>query len=311
MVIKGYAHIGAGGWPNVALPFKLYDAQFTVAATPAGAAQVGFGSSAVAAGETFAQGTGAPVVLCGRPTVTVAKTADGSETGPTAATFTVTLSAAVPATCGTGGSFPVTLTLGGTATVPGAAGADYAISGANVTNAGATVTVNFPADGAAVARTVSADVIDDSLVEGTETVTLTVAAGSGNYAGVANTASANIADNDSGVSVAVTQNGAEGGANGVFTFTRTVTAGALTVNFALTGTAANPADYSVTPGAGATAATTTSITFAAGSATAVMNVVVVDDVLVEGDETVILTIGAGAGYAVTGAWDRPAPEKAT
>ncbi|MFS8085834.1 MAG: hypothetical protein ACMG6H_09405, partial [Acidobacteriota bacterium] len=134
MVIKGWAHIGPGGWPNVALPVKLYDAQFTLPSTPAGSTLIGFGASSTASGETFS--SNGPLVLCARPTVTVAKTADGSETGPTAATFSVTLSAAVPAACGTGGFFPVSLSLGGTASVPGQPNADYVISGTNVSGAG-------------------------------------------------------------------------------------------------------------------------------------------------------------------------------
>jgi hypothetical protein len=299
MVVEGWLHFGPGGWPNVALPAKLYDAQFTLPATPAGSTRIGFGASSVAAGETFT--SNGPLVVCGKPTVAVTKTADGSETGPTAATFDVTLSAAVPAECGTGGFFPVSLILGGAATVPGQPNADYAISGTNVSGTGAAVTVSFPADGAAITRTVIATPTDDSLVEGTETITLTVAAGSGNYLGTGNNASATITDNDASISVAVTQSGAESGANGTFTFTRAgTTTGALTVNFALTGTAATPADYTVSAGAGASAATTTSITFNAGATTAVLNILVVDDVSIEGIETVILTVGAGAGYSVVG-----------
>ncbi|MEO8134515.1 MAG: Calx-beta domain-containing protein, partial [Betaproteobacteria bacterium] len=204
----------------------------------------------------------------------------------------------MPAAGGVGGFFPVTLTLGGTATLA----ADYTIVQAGgVSSVGSTVTINFPADGATTSAIVVANVIDDSLVEPIETVSLTVAAGSGNYTGVGNTGSADIVSNDVGISVAVTQNAAEPATNGTFTFTRVGDAsGALTVGFALSGTATSPADYTVSAGAGATAATTTSITFAAGSPTAVMNVLVVDDVLVEGTETVVLTIAPGVGYAITG-----------
>ena len=296
MVVKGWVHFTAGGWPNVALPVKLYDAQFTLPATPAGSSQIGFAASSVASGETFT--TNGPIVLCGKPTVTVLKTADGSETGPTPATIDVTLSAAVPAECGTAGSFPVALTLGGTATPT----TDYAVAGTNVVwTTGTAVTVNFPADGQAVTRTVIINPVDDSAVEGTETVILTVAAGTGNYTGVGNNATANITDNDASISVAVTQNAAEPATNGIFTFTRVgATAGALTVNFVLTGTAATPADFTVSNGAGASAASTTSITFNAGASTAVLNVVVVDDTIVEGTETVILTVGPGTGYSITG-----------
>ena len=196
MVQKGYAHIGSGGgWPNAALPFKIYDAQFTLATTPSGLTLIGFGASAVPSGETFVPGP--TLVLCGKPTVSIIKTADGSEAGSTPAKFSVTLSAAIPTLCGTGGPFPVTLALGGTATVPGQSGADYAISGTNVVNAGATVTINFPVDGTSTTTSVVVTPVDDSLIEGTETVTLTVATGSGNYlTGGANSASVNISDNE-------------------------------------------------------------------------------------------------------------------
>ena len=314
-IIKGWADSASQGWPtdlaspactNTAcpafpLPIKLYTAAYTIPAAFTGSTQIGLAANSLSAGppaETFASNS--PLTLCAMPTVTVTKTADGAEPA-TPAVFSVVLSSAVPAACGTANVFPVTLTLGGTATP----GVDYAIAGTGVSASGSTVTVNFPADGAATTVAVNANVIDDSLIEGTETVTLTVAAGSGNYGGTGNTASANILDDDSGVSVVVTQNGAEAtpptaATTGLFTFTRTVAVGSLTVNFALTGTATTPADYFVTAGAGAVAATPTSITFAAGSATAVLSVNVVDDVLVEGTETVILTGANGAGYAFTG-----------
>ena len=194
MIVKGWAAL-SGGWPDVALPVKLYDAQFTLSSTPAGSTRIGFGASAVANGETFS--SGGPLVLCGKPTVTLNRTANGSETGHAAISIDVILSAAVPVECGTAGVFPVTLTLGGTATVPGQPNADYTIGGAGIFNAGASVTASFPADGATSTLTVSATPVDDSLAEGTETLTLTVATGSGNYAGVGNAVTASIADDDS------------------------------------------------------------------------------------------------------------------
>ena len=99
-----------------------------------------------------------------------------------------------PAVCGAGGTFAGTLALGGTATAPGQAGADYTSRGTGVANAGPSVTVSFPADGATVARTVVATPIADGVAEGTETMTLTVDAGSGNYGGVGAIASATISD---------------------------------------------------------------------------------------------------------------------
>ncbi|ARI80598.1 S8 family serine peptidase [Microcystis aeruginosa] len=75
---------------------------------------------------------------------------------------------------------------------------------------------------------------------------------------------------------------------GQFTLTRTgPTTSALTVNMAMSGTATNGADYTAIP---------TTVTFAAGSSTAVVNLNVIDDTLPEGTETAILTVLAGSGY---------------
>ncbi|MEO8137080.1 MAG: hypothetical protein ABI831_24270 [Betaproteobacteria bacterium] len=194
MVVEGWAAL-TGGWPNLPLPVKLYGAQFTVPSTPAGTKRIGFGASAVPVGETFL--SNGPLLLCAKPTVTVVAGADGSETGPAALQFAVVLSTAVPAECGTAGGLSVTLSLGGSATVPGQTNADYTIGGSGVSNDGATVSVTFPADGATTMRTVTATPIADDHAEGTETVTLTIDAGNGNYAGVGNAAMASILDGTS------------------------------------------------------------------------------------------------------------------
>ncbi|MFM6343689.1 MAG: Calx-beta domain-containing protein, partial [Dolichospermum sp.] len=76
--------------------------------------------------------------------------------------------------------------------------------------------------------------------------------------------------------------------NGQYTLTRTgSTASALTVNIAMSGTATNGTDYTAIP---------TTVTFLDGSATAVVNLNVIDDNLPEGTETATLTVLAGSGY---------------
>nr|WP_287115951.1 Calx-beta domain-containing protein [Microcystis sp. M_OC_Ca_00000000_C217Col] len=76
--------------------------------------------------------------------------------------------------------------------------------------------------------------------------------------------------------------------NGQYTLTRTgSTASALTVNIAMSGTATNGKDYTTIP---------TTVTFLAGSPTAVVNLNVIDDTLQEGTETATLTVLAGSGY---------------
>ncbi len=91
------------------------------------------------------------------------------------------------------------------------------------------------------------------------------------------------------VTVAATDADAGEPANhGLFTLTRTgSTADTLTVNVAMGGTATNGTDYSNI---------STKVTFAAGSATALVNLTVNDDIHAEGAETATLTVSPGSGY---------------
>lgn len=77
---------------------------------------------------------------------------------------------------------------------------------------------------------------------------------------------------------------------GAFTFTRTgSTAGTLTVDFTVAGSATPGADYNNIG---------TSVTFSAGQATAIKYVNVINDADIESDETVIVTLQPGTGYTV-------------
>jgi hypothetical protein len=77
---------------------------------------------------------------------------------------------------------------------------------------------------------------------------------------------------------------------GTFTFSRTgSTAAPLTVNFTVGGTATGGTDYT---------SMGTTVAFLAGSGTATATVNVIDDSLVEGAETVVVTLAAGTGYSV-------------
>jgi len=76
---------------------------------------------------------------------------------------------------------------------------------------------------------------------------------------------------------------------GMFLFARSGdTASALTVTITLTGTATNGTDYETLP---------LSVTFAAGSATATVDVVAKADAVTEGAELVTVTVVDGTGYA--------------
>ena len=92
-----------------------------------------------------------------------------------------------------------------------------------------------------------------------------------------------ITDNDTAPNVWIdaVQNGAEGGTNGYFRLKRDNTQNALTVYFTLSGTATRGLDYSIIAN---------SVTFAVGQDTIEIPINVIDDQVVEGTETVILTL---------------------
>ncbi len=205
------------------------------------------------------------------PTVTVSATdASASEQGTDVGVFTFsrTGSTAAPLT--------VNYTAGGTAT----AGVDYAaLSGAVTIPAGAS------------SQTVIVTPADDAVVEGDETVTATLA-GNVNYSvGSPSSATVTIHDDDTYVvTVSATDASASepGTDTGTFTFSRTGgTLSALTVSYALSGTATNGTDYNALSG---------TVTIPAGSASQTVTVAPVDDTMPEGDETVVLTLSSGAGY---------------
>ena len=96
----------------------------------------------------------------------------------------------------------------------------------------------------------------------------------------------------SDISVAVSPDSVseDGASNLVYTFTRTGdTSGPLTVNYSIGGTATSGTDYTGASG---------TVSFAAGIPTATVTVDPTPDTTVEPDETVILTVTAGAGYNV-------------
>ena len=168
------------------------------------------------------------------------------------------------------------------------------VSSGAVLATGATatsVTVTAPASGSAIVvrLTVTDDVgktdIADINVAPT-TATSSAPTSAGTKACLTDVAPPN------GVTIAATTaNAAEAGAAaGVFTVTRTgSTAAALTVNLAIGGSATAGSDYANLP---------TTVTLAAGSASATLTVTPVDDSTVEGAETVVATVQNGSGYQI-------------
>ncbi len=84
----------------------------------------------------------------------------------------------------------------------------------------------------------------------------------------------------------------------VYTFTRTApTTSPLTINFSVGGSATFSTDYTQS-GAATFSASSGTATFASGSSTAIVTIDPTADNTVEPDETVILTVTSGTGYAV-------------
>jgi Ca2+-binding RTX toxin-like protein len=147
--------------------------------------------------------------------------------------------------------------------------------------------------------TVTIDPTADTTTEPDETVILTVTAGTGYEVGAPDSATGTINNDDNSVSVAVSPGAVneDGATNLVYTFTRTDSTEAQTVNFSVGGTATFNTDYTQSGAATFTASTGT-VSFAIGSLTATVTVDPSTDATVEPDETVVLTVTAGTGYTV-------------
>lgn len=193
----------------------------------------------------------------------------GSETGPDPAVFTITR------TGDTTDPLTVNYTVGGTMQTV----IDYTALSGSVTipagQASATVTVNP---------------VDDALVEGSETLSITLAAGACSPASPSS-ATVTIADNDAAAPACVftiaptAPNGSESGASLRFTVTRTgSTAAAASVAYTVGGTATSGVDFVALP---------PTITIPAGQTSAVIEVVPIDDALIEGTESVIISVIGG------------------
>ncbi|PIB27497.1 hypothetical protein BFP77_12640 [Maribacter sp. 4U21] len=140
---------------------------------------------------------------------------------------------------------------------------------------------------------------DDLLVEGTETVTVTLATGTGYDLGAVatRTGTVNIADNDvfeASISATDADAAENTPANAVGTFTVRLdavnnTGNPVIVNFTASGTATNVADYGDIG---------SSVSIPDGSQTAAITIRPVDDTIVEGQESVTITLGSGTTYVV-------------
>ncbi len=208
------------------------------------------------------------------PTVSIAVSpASVSEDGATNLTYTVTRSTALatPTT--------VNITTAGTAT----SGSDYT---------GGVATVIIPANATTATITINPSV--DGAVEPDETVTLTVAAGTGYTVGAPSSATGTILNDDvpaATIAVSPTSVAEDGAPNLIYTVTlnQANPSSATSINYTIGGTATNGTDY---------ATIASPLVIPAGSTTGTITVNPTADATIETNETVTLTLNAGAGYTV-------------
>ena len=263
----------------------------------AGGQIVGFGTTL--GGDTHAflltptTGFTPPSCQSASPTVNVSVSpASVNEDGPGLLTYTFTRSIV------TASSLTVNFSVGGSADA-----SDYVQTGATSFTP-PTGTVTF-AGGSAIA-TVTVDPIADSAAEINETVELTLTSGPGYTVGNPpnNTATGTINNDDTNVSVSVSQlpvdeDGA-GTGNLVYTFTRSGLTSAISVNFTLTGsTATFGSDYTQDClGCSSFTASGGTINFGNGETLKTVTVTPTPDTTDELDEILTLNVAAGSSYTV-------------
>jgi hypothetical protein len=208
----------------------------------------------------------------GLPTVTVAATPTSINEAGGTSTYTFTR------TGSTTSSLTVNYAMSGTATN----GTDYNTLSGSLTIASGSAT------GTAVLTT-----IDRGLTSGSKTAILTISTNANYTVGSPSSATVTINDNDALPTVTVTASPTsinEYGGTSTYTVTRTgATTAALTVNYAMSGTATNGTDYTTLAG---------SLTIAIGSSTGTVTLTTIDRHLTTGSLTAILTISINANYTV-------------
>jgi hypothetical protein len=195
-----------------------------------------------------------------------------SEDGATNLTYVVTRSLSIASLT------TVNITISGTAT----SGTDYT---------GGVATVVIPAG--ATTATFTVDPTVDGTVEADETVTMTVAAGTGYTVGVPASATGTILNDDvpsATISVSPADVAEDGAPNLIYTVTlNQASFSALNVGYTIGGTASNGTDY---------ATIAAPLAIPAGNTTGTITVNPTADATIETNETVTLTLNAGAGYTV-------------
>ncbi|WP_346321106.1 Calx-beta domain-containing protein [Chitinophaga sp. YIM B06452] len=211
----------------------------------------------------------------------VANGGDAAEPG-TNGSFTISLPGGITSSV----DITVNYTIGGTA----AAGTDYgALTGSVVIPAGQNT------------ATIPVTVNDDQLIEGDETIVLTITGGTATgltfTPGTNASATVNLADDDDNnldlVVNASTPAASEPATPGAFTISLAsgkIPAADVTVNYTVTGTAAAGTDYTALTG---------TVVIPAGRSSITVPVAVQNDDLIEPAETVILTLNGGTSTNIT------------
>lgn len=211
-----------------------------------------------------------------RPLVTVTAPDAAAGEGGNPGTFRIARTGPTTA------ALTVSYTMNGTA-----AAGDYTL-----TKAAVILTGSVTIDAGQSSVDVTLNPVEDTAAEPAETAVMTLSAAGAYSLGTPKTATVTIEDNDA-VTVAVAATdavAAEGGNTGTFRITRTgPTTAALTVAYTMSGTAANGSDYALLTG---------SASIPAGSSFVDVTLTPTDDGVVESAETAVMTLAAGAGYAI-------------
>lgn len=213
----------------------------------------------------------------------------------TSCTFTVVRESGITNNTAVGFTISGTATRGTDYTLNDTGCGGPVISGNSVTHTQAAPSGGF---------TIAVCPIDDTAVEGAETVIMTLNTGAGYTLGAVATQTQSIADDDSPQVVTVAVNGPVSEAGGVLTYTFTRSGGSAAAQAATlsvnTTAPATSSRYSTTCGA--------SITFAASTSTATCTVTAIDNVAVDGNATATVAVAAPT---VAGAYTVGSPSSAT
>lgn len=214
---------------------------------------------------------------------------------------TLQLASASSSVAENGGS--VTLTVTRSSGTDGAATVNYATAAGTAT-AGVDFTATSGslswAAGESTSKTIVVPILNDALVEGNETFTVTLSGATGATLGSISSTTVTITDDETSASVGATASSYsvnEGAGSLVITLARQGTEAATVTYATASGTATAGADFTGTSG---------TLNWAAGeSGNKTITISILEDNLVEGNETFSVALANGVGTTLTGAASLP------